>query len=96
MEGCKDYSTAQKADHLNPKKYRPFAILPVLSKMLERVVLAQISQYMEFNALLHPNHHGFRSSHSTSTCIIQMYDKCIESLQLDTFKGVWLVKCIPN
>ena len=78
----------KKDDHLNPKNYRPVAILPVLSKILERVVFFQISQYMESNGLLHPNHHGFRSSHSTSTCIIQMYDKWLEALENQMFTGV--------
>ena len=39
----------KKDDPLNPKNYRPVAILPVLSKVSERVAFIQISQFMEQN-----------------------------------------------
>ena len=36
-------------DQLNPKSYRPVALLPVVSKVLERVVFLQIVEYMDKN-----------------------------------------------
>ena len=78
----------KKDDPLDPKNYRPVAILPVISKVLERVVFLQMSQYLKNNGLLHPNHHGFRASHSTATCLIQMYDKWVEALEEKKFTGV--------
>ena len=71
----------KKGDPLNPKNYRPVAILPVISKILERVVFNQIVQYMEKNELLHPNHNGFHSGHSTTTCLLQMYDRWVDALE---------------
>ena len=35
----------KKDDQLNPKNFRPVAILPVFSKVLERVVFEQIVSY---------------------------------------------------
>ena len=37
------------ADQLSAKSYRPVALLPVVSKVLERVVFLQIVEYMETN-----------------------------------------------
>ena len=54
----------KSGDPLNPKNYRPVAMLPILSKVLEKVVFCQVSAYMENNGLMHPNHHGFRQNHS--------------------------------
>ena len=72
----------KKEDPLNPKNYRPVALLPVLSKILERAVFGQLVGYLDNNALLHQNHHGSRKAHSTATALIQMYDTwvrlCIE------------------
>ena len=48
----------KKDDPLNPKNYRPVAIVPVLSKILERVVFNQLVSYLNSNNLLHPNHHA--------------------------------------
>ena len=43
---------------------------------------------MENNNLVHPNHHGFRSGHSTASCLIQMYDKWVEAVEEKKFTGV--------
>ena len=71
----------KKDDPLNPKNYRPVALLPVMSKILEHVVFKQVVEYVEGNGLLHPSHHGSRSRHSTSTAIIEMYDTWIDSIE---------------
>ena len=63
------------ADNLQPKSYRPVALLPILSKVLEKVVFGQFVQYLEHNNLVHPNLHGSRAAHSTSTALIQLYDR---------------------
>ena len=81
----------KKGDPLNPQNYRPVAILPVISKILEKVVFCQIVQYMEENKLLHPNHHGFRSGHSTTTCLIQLYDRWVAALEEKSLTGVCML-----
>ena len=50
-----------------PKTYRPVALLPIFSKILERAVFQQLVLYLEENSLLHPSHHGFRTKHNTTT-----------------------------
>ena len=81
----------KKADHLNPKNYRPVALLPVLSKILEREVFSQLVQYLDNNALLHPNHHGSRRGHSTATALIQMYDTWVKTVDEGNMAGVMMV-----
>ena len=85
MEKSKIIPLHKKDDPLNPKNYRPVAIVPVLSKILERVVFNQLVSYLNSNNLLHPNHHAYRPGHNTTTALIQMYDgwlKAVESGQL--------------
>ena len=64
----------KSGDRLDPKNYRPVAILPVLSKILERIIFNQMLSYMSENKLLHPNHHAYRPGHSTTTALLQMHD----------------------
>ena len=78
-------------DKLSAKSYRPVAILPVVSKVLERVVFLQIVEYMDTNGLFHPNHHGFRALHSTTKAMIQMYDTWVEALDRSEMAGVALI-----
>ncbi len=51
----------------NPSSYRPVAILAALSKVIERVVLQQVSPHLA--ALLPPEQFGFRPKRSTSAAI---------------------------
>ena len=71
----------KKNDHLNPENYRPVAIIPVLSKVLERAVHNQLIQYIKENNLLNPNHHAYRDGHSTSTAVIEMIDTWIQAVE---------------
>ena len=78
----------KSGDELNPKNYRPVAILPVWSKILERAVFLQIIDYFEANRLLHPSHHGFRANHSTTTALLEMYDTWVEAMDRGEATGV--------
>ena len=71
----------KKDDPLDPKNYRPVAILPILSKILEKVVFLQVVDYMEANDFMNPSHHGLRAKHSKTTGLIQMCDSWIEAVE---------------
>ena len=77
-------------DKMLPKSYRPVALLPVISKVLEKVVFGQLVDYLEKNKLIHPNLHGSRAGHSTSTALNQLYDYCIEEVEKGSMVGVLL------
>ena len=79
---------AQTADPLLPKSYRPVALLPILSKVLEMTVFTQFISYLEANSLVHPNLHGSRAAHSTTTALIQLYDKWADEVEKDKMVGV--------
>ena len=79
---------SQSADSILPKSYRPVALLPILSKILEKVVFSQLIDYLEQNNLIHPNLHGSRAGHDTSTALLQLYDRWVEELQEDKMVGV--------
>ena len=81
----------KKNDPLQPKNYRPVALLPVLSKILERVVFKQITEYLDVNKLLHPSHHGSRAGHSTTTAIIEMYDSWINGMEQNEMSAVMML-----
>ena len=78
----------KKEDFLNPKNYRPVAIVPIFSKILERVIYNQIVNYLEQHKLIHPNHHAYRAGHNTTTALIQMYDVWLTALESQELAGV--------
>ena len=78
----------KKDEVIYPKNYRPVALLPITSKILERAIFLQLVDYLESNDLLHPSHHGFRRKHNTSTALLQMVDVWLEALEDDEVSAV--------
>nr|CAH7749182.1 unnamed protein product [Callosobruchus chinensis] len=50
-----------------PSDLRPISILPVLSKVLERAISSQLTEFLEASAILPSHQSGFRKGHSTTT-----------------------------
>ena len=79
---------SMSADALLPKSYRPVALLPILSKVMEKVVFSQLVKYLEEINLIHPNLHGSRAGHDTSTALLHLYDRWVEEFEEDKMVGV--------
>ena len=55
--------------------YRPISLLPILSKILEKVVYFQLLDFLTSQNFLFPYQFGFRQKHSTYMPIALLYDK---------------------
>ena len=77
-----------KGSLLDPKNFRPVVLLPILSKVLERAIFLQIINYMDSNHLFNPNHHAYRSFHSTTTAMLQMYDTWLDAVEQGELAGI--------
>ena len=73
----------KKENRTLPENYRPVALLCILSKILEKAVFLQMTSYLENNSILHPSHHGFRSSHSTCSALLEMYNSWLDAIARD-------------
>ena len=49
--------------------YRPISLLPVISKIFEKVVYTQTYEFLESNEILHRNQFGFRKNSSCNDCV---------------------------
>jgi hypothetical protein len=56
-------------DRTEPSSYRPVALLPVASKIMEKIVYEQLRQHVETHDLLPQQQHGFRRCRSTTTAL---------------------------
>lgn len=61
------------------KDLRPISILPVLSKILEKVILLQVSRYLEDIKVIPKFQSGFRRGHSTETALLHVTDDLSEA-----------------
>ena len=70
--------------------YRPVSLLPVLSRAMEKALFTQLNDYLEHNNLLHPNHHGGRKNHNTTTALIQLHDEWLAAAEEGMMTGVMM------
>ena len=54
--------------------FRPIAILPIMSKLMERLIHSQTMEYLEGNRILDVNQGGFRKNNSTTSTTSEMLD----------------------
>ena len=71
-----------KKDDLDPvlKTYRPVSNLSFLSKVLERVVAARLTNYMTINQLHEPMQSAYRACHSTETALVRVQNDILRTL----------------
>ena len=65
---------------INEKDFRPISILPVLSKIYEKVILKQLSDYIERTSIYSSTQSGFRKGHSTQTILLKFRDDIQKAL----------------
>src|SRR6218665_1500110 len=63
---------AEGLDVTVPLNFRPVANVSFLSKIIEKVVAAQLSHYLDINNLLPIYQSGFRKGHSTETLLVRL------------------------
>ena len=71
--------------------FRPISVLPVLSKVLERVLHNQIQSDLIKYDLLCPHQSGFRAGYSTQDVLLHVTDKWLKAI--DELKVNILVLC---
>ena len=70
----------KKEDPHLTDNYRPISLLPVISKIFEKVVFKQVYDYFNDNNLLYKNQYGFRKKHSTELAGLEFHDKLVTEL----------------
>ena len=71
----------KSGDAENIGNYRPISLLPILSKISEKIVANQLTDFLENNKLLAENQHGFRPNLSTETALLTVTNKIYENIE---------------
>ena len=56
------------------KDYRPVSILPVLSKVYDKLVLQQLAIFAKRESVYHQYQSGYRKNHSRATLLLKLHD----------------------
>ena len=81
----------KKGSETDPSNYRPISLLPLLSKVFERVVLDQTEEFLSLNKILYDYQSGFRKNHSTDTCLSFLNDKILKGFDDGLVTGMILI-----
>ncbi len=61
--------------------YRPVSLLPVISKVLEKIVYKRIYKFLLMKELLYDSQFGFRTHHSTTDAILELVGKILKGYE---------------
>ena len=78
----------KEGDKTVKSNYRPISVLPVISKLFEKLVFDQLYQHMKGNGLFTADQSGFLRLHSTLTCLLKMNDDWYNGLDLGKLVGL--------
>ena len=70
----------KKEDPHLTDNYRPISLLPVISKVFEKIAFKQVYEYFNKNKLLYKSQYGFRKKHSTELAGLEFNDKIVNYL----------------
>ena len=92
--------TFKKEDQNDKANYRPISLLPLISKLYEKVLYQQIEDFA--NKILSPKLCGFRKSHSTQHALLNLLKNWQECLDKSGIVGTVLMDlskaydCLPH
>lgn len=70
-----------RKDHLFPQNYRPISLLPVASKIFERLLLRRLSPLLD--DVIRPEQFGFRKGHSTTLQLVRVVNKLVDARNMN-------------
>ena len=72
----------------DPNNYRPISVLPLISKLIERIVFDQFYGYLVVYDLLADTQSGFRPIHSTQTALLEATNEWYLNIDSGLINGI--------
>ena len=66
-------------DKTELSNHRPISLLPILSKILEKIVHKQLYSYLSIHDILYQSQYGFRESHSTVHAVSEFVSNVLQA-----------------
>ena len=81
----------KKGSRTAPKNYRPISLLPLISKIIEKVIHDQTQKYLDDYNILYRYQSGFRKSYSTDSCLSYLNNKIATGFESGLYTGLILI-----
>ena len=60
--------------------FRPKALLPIFSKIFEKILEGRMRKFLDKNDILNPSQYSFKTNSSTDLAIASLYDSMLDNL----------------
>ena len=91
MQSCKANFFYQKEKKIDPSNDRLISLLPIISKVIEKIVHDQRNKFFSENNILYNVQSGFRPNHSTYLCLTHLTDKILKGFEEHLLTGMTLI-----
>ena len=91
FEVAKLKPTYKKGKKTNVSNYRPFSLLPVISKVIERIVHDQTNKFLSEYNILYNFQSAFRPNYSANLCLAHLTDKILKEFDKGLPTGMILI-----
>ena len=81
----------KKGTKTDPNNFRPIFLLPIVSKIIEKVMHDQTMNYLTENTVLYKYQSRFRKNHSTDTSLAYLTDKIVTGFDSGLLTGMILI-----
>ena len=76
---------------IHPKNYRPISLLPLISKIIEKVIHDQTQEFLDANKILYKFQSGFRKGYFTDSCLSYLNNKIATGFESGLHTGMVLI-----
>ena len=81
----------KKGSKTNPSHYKPISLLPLISKIIKKLIHEQTSSFLSNNDILYNYKSGFRKNHSTDERLTFLHDKILKGFDKGLMTGMILI-----
>ena len=81
----------KRGSKTDPKNYRPISLLPLISKIIEKIIHDQTKNFLDKNNVIYRYQSGFRKFYSTDSCLSYLNNKIAIGFESGLFTGMILI-----
>ena len=83
--------TFKTGDKNNLLNYRPVSLLPIFSRIVEKIKFSRTINYLNVYSILTPTQYGFRSNYSTTHAALDIVLICYDNIELKNYTAIVLL-----
>lgn len=75
----------KNGDINNVSNYRPISVLPIFSKVLEKIIAARLTKFLDKHNVITNSQFGFRKGRSTEAALLSLKESIVQSIDSQKF-----------